>query len=113
MKLVYHKIPRVEKSTCTAEQMIAYNLASNIPFNLMQEWKNSVESGFEMNKAATVAKIIKWLLTFYNDGKYNKDAIFCCLNAGLQSYLEDSKNKTGKTLTSYEEVGKAFPALYL
>lgn len=109
----YHKIPNVEKTVCTAEQKIAYNLASNIPFNLVEEWKNSFESGFEVNKAATIAKIIKWLLTFYNDGRYDKDAIFCCLNAGLQSYLENSKSKTGRILTSYEEVGKAFPALYL
>lgn len=39
----YHKIPNVEKTVCTAEQKIAYNLARNIPFNLM-------EGGFQLSK---------------------------------------------------------------
>lgn len=31
MKLQYHKIRGVDKSVCTAEQKIAYNMASRVP----------------------------------------------------------------------------------
>jgi hypothetical protein len=41
--------------------------------------------------------------------KFDIDAIFCCLNAGLENYL----NSKYHIIASYEEIGKIFPALYL
>ena len=40
--------------------------------------------------------------------KYNIDAVQCCLNAGLQNFLEKPF-----IALNYEEVSAAFPAYYL
>ena len=42
-------------------------------------------------------------------GKYDIDGIFSALNAGLEDYF----NAKYHILTTHEEVGKMFPALYL
>lgn len=72
----YHKIPNVEKSVCTAEQMIAYNIA----FRLHISYANQFE----------------------------EDAIFSALLAGLYNYLSNFH-----IFSSYEDIGRAFPAHYL
>lgn len=41
--------------------------------------------------------------------KYNVDAIFCCLNAGLEEYI----SKKCPIFTNYEDIGKIFKSNYL
>lgn len=118
MKLQYHKIRGVEKAICTAEQKIAYNMAwriygdvrfakswqqydsGNVPAFLQNEWESKAIRDYfttwrrDYNKASAY---------------YDKDAIFCALRAGLHGYITNH----GPILTSYEEIGQAFPAHYL
>ena len=107
MKMNYHKIPNIEKNICTAEQKIAYNIAFKININHGSEFLK-IPSQFEKSNA--IYKLIKiYLQEFKNKNlKYNIDAIQCCLNAGLQNYLENNF-----IATNYEQIGKAFPAYYL
>jgi hypothetical protein len=44
----------------------------------------------------------------YKPGKYDEDAIFCALNAGISAYLERPF-----IASDYVTIGKAFPAHYL
>jgi len=111
MKLQYHKIPKIETSVCTAEQMIAYNLAFRADISFGAEFKK-LET--EVTKSQTIAEIIKMSIKNYQSAydykkdKYNIDAIFCALNAGLQKYLEKPF-----IASDYETIGKTFTANYL
>ena len=107
MKMNYHKIPGIEKNVCTAEQKIAYNIAFKININHGSEFLK-IPSQFEKSNA--VYKLIKiYIKEFKNQNlKYNVDAVQCCLNAGLQNYLENSF-----IATSFKQIGDAFPAYYL
>lgn len=110
MKLTYHKISGVEKSVCTAEQKIAYNLA----------FRSHISYGDAFNKLSGFAKseaIIKirdammrqYRLGYdYKPGKFNEDAIQAALHAGLREYLENPF-----IAWDYESIGKTFPANYL
>lgn len=98
MKLQYHKIPRVDMDVCTAEQMIAYNIASRY-----------LDCD---RKFAGYADAAQWMVQQYKreneTTRYNIDAIFCALNAGLESFVKAKYH----ILTSYKEVGEMFPANY-
>ena len=107
----YHKIPGVEKTLCTAEQKIAYNYASAYYDTFYKEYKIQVTEHYKhdvlidfrdfcMDAICKNEKITK---------KYDIDSIFCCLNAGLCSFMELEYH----ILTSYEEIGEMFPAHYL
>ena len=101
MKLQYHKIRGVDKEICTAEQKMAYNLV----------WANGdCLKRSDMDDYAGIMWLLKMyrLSANYEPGKYNEDAIFCCLRAGMIDYL-----KKPFIASSYEEIGKAFPAHYL
>lgn len=98
MKLQYHKIPRVDMDVCTAEQMIAYNIASRY---------------LDCNrKFSGYADAAQWMVQQYKreseNTRYNIDAIFCALIAGLESFVKGKYH----ILTSYKEVGEMFPANY-
>lgn len=118
MKLKYHKIRGVDKSVCTAEQKIAYNMAwriygdvrfaklwqqydsGNVPTFLQDDWESKA--------------IRDYLAIWRRDhaeaaAKYNTDMIFCALRAGLHEYICHH----GPIFTTYEEIGQAFPAYYL
>lgn len=93
----YHKITGVDMDICTAEQIIAYNLAHSYG-----DCVSNTDMIFNVPVAA------KWLLNLYS-GKYDRDAIFCALNAGLAKYLSAGS----PILTSYKSVGDYFPAEYM
>ena len=107
----YHKIRNVEMNVCTAEQKIAYNLAFS--------WRDLVKNVYNandtaMNKNACITDAVHKMIECYQRGydykpnKYDIDAIFCALIYGLEDYI----NSDFGILSSYEEIGKAFPANY-
>lgn len=97
----YHKIKGVGKSICTAEQKIAYNLS----FAYIDYIKRA---GYDVPTAAH--KLVELYQNGYDyiPGKYDIDAIFSALLAGLKNYCNRPF-----IAADYETIGKAFPALYL
>lgn len=109
----YHKIPKVEKSICTAEQKIAYNIAFRLHIAYADQFEkiNSVNPGGARAKCAELAKegLNYYKMSYtYKPGKYDEDAIFSALLAGLYDYLSDYH-----IFSSYKDIGQAFPACYL
>lgn len=109
----YHKIQNVEKSVCTAEQKIAYNIAFRLHISHGDDFKkiNDINHGAAVAWSATLAR--EGMNTYrasyaYNPQKYDDDAIFSALLAGLYNYLSDFH-----ILSSYEDIGRIFPAHYL
>jgi hypothetical protein len=111
--MTYHKIRGVDKSVCTAEQKIAYNLA----FHAHISFQNNYDKARSVSAAcvsALVGEIVALSLKNYRSaydykpGKYDEDAIFCALNAGISAYLERPF-----IASDYATIGKAFPAHYL
>jgi hypothetical protein len=103
------KIRDVDKSVCTAEQKIAYNLAFRAHISYGDKY-NSVPADKMIRNNVIVEIRDAAMRIFRNEcvlGKYNEDAIFCCLNAGLGKYLEKPF-----IATDYETIGKAFPLNY-
>lgn len=101
--MTLHKIPRVDKSTCAAEQKIAYNIAFRIGIDCRYNWD-------EISAAAETAAIEDyknaWLRDYPRDAqKYDTGAIFCALRAGLHDYLRGGC----RLLSSFEAIGQAFP----
>lgn len=114
MKLKYHKIKNIPLEVCTAEQKIAYNLAfSNIA--IAEKYYNKCVS--EIQKSSIVSDIVNLCMKQWTNSydyeirqkKYNVDAIFSALMAGMEKYI----NEKYHILNSYEEIGKMFPANYL
>lgn len=99
----YHKIRGVELSVCTSEQKIAYNLAFA-----------NYDIVIHSDRFANWADAAQWIVNLYkssytyDQNKFDIDAIFCALNAGLESYC-----KKPFIASTYEEIGNAFPAHYL
>ena len=94
----YHKIRNVPLDVCTAEQKVAYNLAfSHHDF--------VVKSG----KFHSYAEAAQYIVKNLYHGKYDANAIFCALNAGLENYCKGKYH----IMTSYAEIGAMFPARYL
>ena len=107
----YHKIRGVALTECTAEQKIAYNLAFR--------WRDIIKKQYAtalcgVARAECVRGYVRLMLDSYRrdypDSRYNIDAIFCALGAGLENYI---KREGSGILGSYKEIGDAFPALYL
>ena len=104
----YHKIPGIEKSVCTAEQKAAYNLAFRSALN-GRDYYNKLENG--VARSAFIGAEIKTAIeSWKRDGNKNLDvdAIFSALNAGLENYY-----KNFFVASNYNQIGQAFPALYL
>ena len=109
----YHKIPNVELTVCTAEQKVAYNLAAGHCALLKKEFDpvNAANPGAARNDCA---RLSHWLMDLYRKGysyrpgRYDEDAIFSALAAGLYDFLCNPF-----IAGCYESIGKAFPALYL
>lgn len=108
----YHKIKNVPLETCTCEQKIAYNLAFSHYTIYIKSYNNAP---FAFQKSTIIHRAVNDMIKHYKnsydyvEGKYNIDAIFCALNAGLENYF----NTKYKILSSYEDIGKIFPANYL
>ena len=98
------KIKNIDKSICTVEQKLAYNIAFRIYINHETEYKKIPT---ESAKAEAREKLTRLYLKSIDSEKYNHDVIFAALNAGLEKYL--NKNFIA---CNYEEVGEAFPINY-
>lgn len=113
MELKYHKIRNVEKSVCTAEQMVAYNAAWRIceRFDARRQWKNESAEVSGMARVDYIMQLVRHCMKeiSYDSKimeKYDADAIESALRNGMKNYLESKK----AIFTSYEEIGKIFPA---
>lgn len=109
----YHKIRNVEKTICTAEQKIAYNIAFNLHITYQRDFDrvNACNPGGAKADCVRLAHdgLNSYQMSYdYKPGKYDEDSIFCALNAGLYGYLCKPF-----IASNYEQIGKAFPALYL
>ena len=111
----YHKIPGVEKSVCTAEQKIAYNLAFRAHISFQTEWDKArrISAVCADDLLRDIIKIE--MENLKRDIKrsekkthFNVDAIQSCLNAGLAAYLDSAF-----VAWDFESIGEAFPAYYL
>ena len=100
----FHKIRGVEKSVCTVEQMLAYNIAFRCHIGYGDEFKK-LESAIAKSEA--VEKLTKMHLKYLKESpgstRYNEDTIFHLLMAHLREYLEKSF-----IAGSYEQVGNFF-----
>lgn len=111
MKLKYHKIKNIPLEVCTAEQKIAYNLAfSNI--SIIEKTYNKCTT--EIQKSSVISEAVnlcmkQWTNSYDYESRYNIDAIFSALMAGMERYI----NEKYHILNSYEEIGEMFPANYL
>lgn len=110
--MIYHKIRGVDKSVCTAEQKLAYNIAFRISNDSRYNWAQDASAS--ARSAAEYRATADYLHVWTQDhadaaNKYSTDAIFCALRAGLHGYLISG----APIATSYEQVGRMFPANYL
>lgn len=109
----YHKIRGVEKSICTAEQKIAYNVAFYRTDEYRDTWKKHKDEYLRFQQKEFILDAVKWCMRFIKMDeaickKYDIDAIESALRNGLENYWN------GKVVfSSYEEIGQTFPALYL
>ena len=112
MAIKYHKIPKVEKSVCTAEQKIAYNIAWRLHLTYGDQWKNK-DNFCKMAQSEFIHELIHKGLEMWKNAepnsRYDIDGIFSALNAGLENYF----NSNGHIFFDYESIGKMFPAHYL
>ena len=108
----YHKIRNTPLHECTCEQKIAYNLAV-FARNASNAYKNS--NAPQSEKSRFISETVRGLLHqyqcsySYKPGKYDENAIFSALNAGLERYFAQGS----PILTSYTAIGEMFPAHYL
>ena len=105
----YHKIINIPLSVCTAEQKLAYNFAC-MYYNEIKAAYDKCTCNFQ--KSDIIHQGVDYILNRLSEqvkNRYNVDAIQCCLQSGLETYL----NCKYHIIASYEEIGKIFPALYL
>lgn len=113
----YHKIRNVPLNVCTAEAKIAYNLASTYATEYRNVYREHASEVSRIAISDFVSEAVNWCVKMWKDGntyqstpdKYDIDTIFCCLNAGMENYFKSDY----AILSSYEEIGKIFPSLYL
>lgn len=84
-----HKISGVDKNICTAEQKLAYEYALN-------NYKLNI------SPAGLALLVLKWRAI---DKRYNWQAVAHLIDTHLESF----RGRDTHILSSYEEVGKAFP----
>ena len=112
MEMNYHKIRNVPLEVCTAEQKIAYNLAWDLYINFDFDKKLSIApTGWCKSELIFQAKdyCVKRIKRTEKWQKFDIDAILSAWMLGIEDYMLN----TNKILTSYEEVGRVFPAAYL
>ena len=106
----YHKIRNIPLDICTCEQKIAYNLA----FSHAHIFRKAYNlSPMQFQKCEVIHEAVKFCMKMWNYNentyKYDMDAIFCALNAGMEDYIVNNC----PIIASYEDIGKMFPANYL
>lgn len=110
--MTYHKIRNVPLEVCTAEQMVAYNIAFATHINYQDKY-DKAKAISSICADDLVREIILMEVQNFKkgmeEGRYNKksfdiDTIQGCLNAGLADYLDHFF-----IATKYEQVGEAFP----
>ena len=109
----YHKIRNVNLNVCTCEQKIAYDLAFRAHISFQDKFNDAIKisniCAFNLVMEIRDFELRNYRNAYgYNPGKYDEDAIFSALNAGLMNYL-----KNPFIAWEYEQIGKAFPANYL
>ena len=95
----YHKIRGIPLTVCTAEQKIAYNISfANYDWIRVQQkdWRKELQT--ICLRYATDPKF----------ARYDMDLVYSALLAGFKQYAHYPF-----IATSYEQIGKAFPAHYL
>lgn len=104
----YHKIPGIDKSVCTKEQKIAYNMAFSIHVGLPRDYENMDAIGRAAYRNKAIRTYLDNFSKTYPDSVVNLDGVFSALSAGLEKYLDKFF-----IATDYETIGRAFPALYI
>ena len=106
----YHKIRNIPLTVCTAEQKIAYNLAFSNSHIFKKEF-DRMPCAFQKSEVAAAAVRFCMKQWGYSESvnKYDIDAIFSALNAGMEDYIKNNC----PIFASYENIGKAFPVYYL
>ena len=113
-----HKIYRVEKSVCCAEQKIAANLAFRAHISYQDEFDRIVKDGTQAAVNEFVHYMIDQEINNYRNAydttqdRYNIDAIFSALGAGLERYMHMRDSEKLMIETNYQAVGEAFPLNY-
>ena len=113
----YHKIPKVSLNVCTAEQMVAYNMARRLGCIYNENFKRRFSKLTGVQKSDVIFQLVdeavKMLKNSYEynniNTKYNVDYIICAFRGGIEDYI----NQNTPILWYYEDVGKIFPANYL
>lgn len=108
MKIKTHKIPGIDKSTCTAEQKIAYNYA----FSYIDIGRKILKAdATEINKSDGLHQveqlILKDICSREDMKKYNADAIIIAFRQGFRNYCEKFF-----IAHNYDEIGKCFAIPY-
>lgn len=109
----YHKIRNIPLDVCTIEQVVAYNISFRADINFGKRFAEALKIS-ETTARDFVAEIIRREVEYfpkmdnYSPKKFNIDAIFCALNAGMFEYM-----KSPFIANDYKQVGEAFPAEYL
>ena len=111
--MTYHKIRGIDKTVCTAEAKIAYNLASTYAYWQRKEYREDADKYSRIAVTEFISEAIAECIRMWKGcrgaGKYDIDAVNACLNAGMENYFKEPYG----ILTSYEAIGKVFPSLYL
>ena len=108
MELKCHKIRGVEKETCSAEQVIAYNYA-----RMYVDIGQRIESNDtpEFIKGNMFADIKLWIMQNLDSdvsySRYNFDAIIIAFQQGFRNFCAKPF-----IATNYADIGKAFPIPY-
>lgn len=110
----YHKIKNVDMSVCTCEQKIAYNYATTYAIKYRDTWRNTASKYFEFQRSDFIHDAVQWCMKLLMNNseimkKYDVDAIQATLNTGMRNYFESDRT----ILSSYEDIGRMFPADYL
>lgn len=105
LQLKLHKIRNIDKSICTCEQKIAYNLAFYHASSFKEKYQ---QLPTEAARSDALHKIRDFCIGCWKHSrdytdKYNIDGIFVALNTGLNEYLMHPF-----IATTYEQIGKCF-----
>ena len=104
-----HKIRNIDKSVCTVEQVIAYNMG----FSDLEYGKELFRDYYEDEARRRLFRMrdihIQELKKKKGANTVNFDAVFCAYNAGIIDYI---KSDGSGICWNYEQVGKTFPLLY-
>lgn len=108
MKLKYHKIRGVDKTVCTVEQRLAYELAFRARINYSTAWEKLPTATAKHTAVTEIITRQTKILVNECHRVFDLDGTISALHAGIYEYMENPF-----IATSLEQIGKAFPAYYL